>query len=530
MIKEYVRKYRFLLLAISGALTGLTLIFPVVGILEWITLMPAVAVLLDVCSDVEVGYKRAYFYGFVMLSAYYVVNFHWFCYMYPLEFTGMAKPAALGVVLVAWLGLAAFQTATMAFLVPLAAFVIRRKAVLKTTLLHPFIIAATWTAFEWLQAHTGFAGVPWARLCLGQADMPVMIQSASLFGSYFISFALLLVNGLIAYILIYASMKTVAWTVAMSTFVVNVGIGIACLCIPQDNGHTIRAAAIQGNVSTSEKWSKDSFEHTKKIYRELSLKAAAEGAELIVWPETALPYNIDENVDVRTFICDVARECNATLLVSTFTDVEDSNKNYNSVLEIDKNGSIGETRYHKINLVPFGEFVPFADLVSIIFPPLGELGLLKTDLEFGQSAVVMETDIGRVSPLICFDSIYEDNALDGVRMGAELLTVSTNDSWFSDSAAVYMHNAQSKLRAVETGRYIVRSANTGVSSIISNRGETLEILPPLVDGYVLSDVQIYNHRTLYSYIGNSFVYLCVGFIAVLLVWPKGRGGKANDCA
>ena len=521
MVGAYVRKYRFLLLAISGALTGLTLVFPSVGILEWIILSPAIAVLLDLCSDTEVSYKKAYLYGFVMLSAYYVVTFHWFCYMYPLEFTGMAKPAALFVVLFAWLGLAAFQAATMAFLVPLAAFVIRRRAVLSAPLLHPFVIAAVWTVFEWLQAHTGFIGVPWARLCLGQADMSVMIQSASLLGSYFISLALLLVNGLVAYIFLYASRKTVAWAVAVSIFAVNVGIGIICLCIPQSSGRTVRAAAIQGNISTSEKWSGDSLERTKSIYRELSLRAAADGAELIVWPETAFPYNIDANLEVRDFICEVARDCNATLVVSTFTDVEGSNKLYNSVWSVDKNGNMGETRYHKINLVPFGEFIPFGDLVTTLIPPLAELGLMNTDLEFGKGAEVMLTDSGKISPLICFDSIYEDNALDSVRAGAELLTVSTNDSWFGNSAAVYMHNAQSKLRAVETGRYVVRAANTGVSSIISQKGEALELLSPLVDGYVISDVNLSSGRTLYSHIGNVLVYICMGFVIATAVCGVG---------
>lgn len=517
MLREYVRKYRFLLLAVSGALTGLTLIFPAVGVLEWIALSPAIAALLDLCSDTEVRYKKAYLYGFVMLSAYYVVNFHWFCYMYPLEFTGMAKPAALGVVLVAWLGLAAFQAATMAFLVPLAAFVIRRKSVLCKPFLHPFVIATVWTVFEWLQAHTGFAGVPWARLCLGQTDMPVMLQSASLLGSYFISLALLLVNGLVAYIFLYATRRTAALAVAVSVLIANVGIGVVSLCLPRDTSRTLRVAAIQGNMSTTEKWAGDSLERTQRIYRELSLQAAAEGAELIVWPETAFPYNVDANIAVRDFICQVARECNATLVVSTFTDVEGSDKLYNSVWYADGNGNMGQERYHKIKLVPFGEFVPFYDLVTLIFPPLADLGLMDKDLEFGVGAAVLPTPAGRVSPLICFDSIYEDSVLDGVAMGAELLTVSTNDSWFEDSAAVYMHNSQSKLRAVESGRYVVRAANTGVSSVISDRGEVLELLPPLVDGYVVADVNLSSHRTLYSYIGNTLVYACIGFVFSLAV-------------
>lgn len=520
MIKTYVRKYRIPLLLLGGLLTGLTLVFTQMGILEWITLVPSFAVMLDVCRDRSFSYKKTYLYGFLLFLSYYVVAFHWFCYMYPLEFAGISKGAALGVVIVAWLGLAAFQAVTMAFFAPLAAFAVRGKFVKDITFLHPFILSAVWTVFEWLQAHTGYVGVPWARVCMGQTGMLAMIQSASLLGSYFITFAVLTVNGLIAYILLDSSRKMTAGIVVGALFFANLGVGILCLALPKDESRPLRVAAIQGNVSTSEKWTDGSREYTKSIYRKLSLEAAKEGADVIVWPETALPYNIDRDDDVRFFLVNLARECDATLLVSLFTEEGVSGKLYNSVIAVDSNGNIGQTEYHKINLVPFGEFVPLHDLVLTVFPPLANIGMLDDDLLFGEGAQVFETEHGKISSLICFDSIYEDNALNSVRMGAELLAVSTNDSWFSDSAAVYMHNAQSQLRAVETGKYVVRSANTGVSSVISPEGEVIELLPPLVDGYVISDVYLSSSMTLYSLIDNFFVYMCIGFVgAVALCSP-----------
>jgi apolipoprotein N-acyltransferase len=328
---------------------------------------------------------------------------------------------------------------------------------------------------------------------------------------------------MIAVILLDASRKVAAAVVAGSMLCLNLGIGIVCLSIPTDTSSQLRVAAIQGNVSTSEKWTDESRGHTERIYRKLSLQAAADGADVIVWPETALPYNLDRDYDMRMYLVQLARECDATLLVSLFTEDGVSGKLYNSVVSIDSSGNISETEYHKINLVPFGEFVPLHDLVMTVFPPLAELGMLDGDLLFGEGAQVFDTEEGRISSLICFDSIYEDNSLESVCMGAQLLAVSTNDSWFSDSAAVYMHNSQSRLRAIETGRYVVRSANTGVSSIISSKGEVLEILPPLVDGYVISDVYLSDAKTPYLQIGNLFVYMCIGFVgAVLLCSPLER--------
>jgi apolipoprotein N-acyltransferase len=133
--------------------------------------------------------------------------------------------------------------------------------------------------------------------------------------------------------------------------------------------------------------------------------------------------------------------------------------------------------------------------------------------------VVFDLAVGQVGSLICFDSIYERNALDSIGNGAQLLAVSTNDSWFTDSRGVWMHHAQSQLRAIETGRYVVRSANTGVSSIINDRGEALETLAPLKTGYVMDEVTLSERATVYSTIGNLFAYACIALGSASVLCP-----------
>ena len=108
-----------------------------------------------------------------------------------------------------------------------------------------------------------------------------------------------------------------------------------------------------------------------------------------------------------------------------------------------------------------------------------------------------------------FIAKYENLTLDAVRDGAELICLSTNDSWFLDSVGVYMHHTQARLRAIESGRYIIRSADTGISSIIAPDGSVAAELPPLVEGVSISTVRPLSSRTLYSYIGNTFVYLLI---------------------
>ena len=526
MLISVLRKYRPLWLILSGLLLGLTLIFPAVGILEWIALVPAFAVMLDMAADREVKYKRLYWHSFLLFEVFYLIVFHWFFYMYPLDFTGMSREASAVVVCVAWLGLSTFQALGAAFILPVAALAIRGKGIAERRFLHVIILSAAWTFFEWFQANSGWMGVPWGRLPLGQAELEIMLQSSSLIGSYFVTFLLLAVNGILAYILLEPSKKLFAGILAGALFVSNLAIGGICLLNYEDEGEPLTVAIIQGNVSSHDPWAQGSLEQAKEVYRKYSLEAADEGAELIIWPETAFPYNIDRYYDLEIYICNLARECDATILASVFTENEerDPKKLYNSMIAVDNHGMINETVYSKRNLVPFGEFVPWRGVIMRLIPPLAELGMLEEDLLIGKESYVFDLDGKlegvKVGSLICFDSIYEQNSLESVANGAQLLSVSTNDSWFLDSAAAYMHNEQSCLRAIETGRYVVRAANTGVSTIITPTGEVTELLEPLVEGYIMGEVYLSDRTTLYSSIGDVFVYLCTAFVgATLLLRP-----------
>ena len=223
-------------------------------------------------------------------------------------------------------------------------------------------------------------------------------------------------------------------------------------------------------------------------------------------------------------VSSLAKECNVTILFSAFTEEYGASYTdkwndglYNSVILVNPDGSFGEKVYSKQNLVPFGEFVPMETLVMTLIPPLAEIQMLDRDLLFGESDEPLSTQYGNVTCGICFDSIYEDVILDGIREGGELISISTNDAWFKDSRALYMHNTQSSFRAIETGRYVVRAANTGISTIISPNGEVMQLCPELTGGYVIDDVYMRSNTTVYTVIGNLFVYICMAFVGGIFV-------------
>ncbi len=496
----------FLLLALGGALTGLTLVFPKLGFLEWLTLVPVGVFLLCEADSDKRRAGSMYGYGFFFFMCYYVVVFHWFINLYPLEFIdGMTTWAAVVVVLAGCLGLSALQALFGGLMFVTVRFLFRTRVLRERTALRPFAVAGLWAIYEWSQ-NIGWWGVPWGRLPLGQSEYVVGLQTASLLGSYFITALIVAVNICVAYAVINRVAIKLMAVCASALLVFQYGAGTALYLVHTDSAETLTVAAVQGNISSNEKWSFSSQTRTLEVYEEYTMKAAESGADVVVWPETALPYEITPTNGYGDYCSKLARRAGVTILVGGFTEDQDGNS-YNSIICVLPDGSFHETVYSKRRLVPFGEFVPMRKLFQIVVPPLAELVMSDDDIVAGEGSQVLALDDVNIGSLICFDSIYDNLARDSVRDGAELIALSTNDSWFTDSAALYMHNAQAQLRAIENGRYVVRAANTGISTVITSKGEVIEQLEPLVDGMVISDVCVNDHRTLYSVLGNLPVFL-----------------------
>lgn len=525
--KKSIYRQRYIWLCICGFLLALPLVIPSLGFLQWVAFVPC-ALLLYICAEIQsLKKKQLYLYGLVFFMCYYVTVFHWFFYMYPMEFAGIGKGAALVVVFVATLGLSLLQAVMSAALFVVFFVIAKSQICAKHSILKSLMLPALWVIFEWWQT-IGWWGVPWGRLCIGQADYLFTLQSASIFGSYFISFIIICVNALMAYAMLDMKRAKALCIAAIGIIVFNTAFGGIYMSIDTNKEENkIKVAAIQGNVDSDDKWAsgEESFLATYGAYEKYTKMAAEEGAKIIVWPETALPYNFFQNsYGMVSRVSSLAKECNVTILFSAFTEEYGASYTdkwndglYNSVILVNPDGSFGEKVYSKQNLVPFGEFVPMETLVMTLIPPLAEIQMLDRDLLFGESDEPLSTQYGNVTCGICFDSIYEDVILDGIREGGELISISTNDAWFKDSRALYMHNTQSSLRAIETGRYVVRAANTGISTIISPNGEVMQLCPELTGGYVIDDVYMRSNTTVYTVIGNLFVYICMAFVGGIFV-------------
>ena len=501
---------KYIFIIASGILTCLPMMLDSLGFLQWVTMSLGAAVLLLLARDESVGYGAMYKYGFVYFLSFYLTAFCWFVSLYPLSFIdGMTELEAAVVVACGWVGLSLLQTIFSALWAVVLAVACRRGTCKEKKWLTPIVAAASYIVFEWAQTLT-WAGVPWARLAIGQAGLPVMIKSASLLGSYLVSFLIVLVNFLLAELLLTDCKKQKRMLVCAAALVVaiNGAIGAIMIALDTEKGESFTAAAIQPNISSHEKWSNDTTVIKERVEKYV-IEAANAGAELVVLPETVFPGELLDKPGLKLFVRSLAIDHELDMVVGCFTTEDGESKN--SLIFIDKEGNISDVVYSKRHLVPFGEYVPMREVITALIPPLAELTMFE-DLSPGEDSAVYSGRFGNIGALVCFDSIYEQLTLDSVRDGAEIIVLGTNDSWFYDSAGVRMHNAQARLRAVESGRCVVRAANTGISSVIDHNGKELDREEALIEGFAIAEVYSRSAATVYSCVGNVIIWLSMAFV------------------
>lgn len=498
----------YLLMLLCGALTAAPYVFDFLFFLPYFTVAPLIIVTLKKSAP--------YRHGLTFFLGYYAVVYHWFLYLYPLDFAGFNELGSIAVILVAWLGMSLLQGIGGAF-VPMIFKALSKD---RHPLFLPFLFASLWCVMEWAQNLFWF-GVPWARLALTQYKILPIVQSASLIGSLGVGFIIILIGAFIS--LAYMHSESLRFAkiysvVAALIFVFNFAFGTIKLTVRKNEGETLTASVIQANIGSSDKWADNSVEGSLNLYSELSRNAVNEsGAKLIVWPETVIITDLNRDEMIIDSICELSRELDAYIAVGSFyvKESDDGYNRYNSVYMFNPDGSMSETVYSKRHLVPFGEYIPAEKVINAVLPFLSEINMLSEPLSEGNESHLFTTEFGKIGSLICFDSIYDSLSRESVRDGAELLILSTNDSWYKDSASVYQHNAHAVLRAIENGRCIVRAANTGVSSIISDEGVVLTEIGPLKQGYTSETVNISGRKTVYNLIGNSMVYMSIAYIALL---------------
>ena len=541
-----------LLLALSGFLTGFTVTGRLPGVVAFFSLIPAMGWLLSY-QDKPAKLGKAYAAGLFFFFFYHLAGFHWFLALWPLSFLeGFTPGAAAVVVAVAWLGLSFFQAVGGGLVFLLAALVARARLFAgKRRLVFLALPGMLWALNEW-SLSWGWWGCPWNRLALSQLDNLPFLQSASLLGVTFVSFLLVSVNCLFA-----QAIKSIRQSgsravgsrtdsrrqsgryalaaLGLLAAVMLSGFAVLMLSPVPGEGTGSKVALVQANQSTREKWDGDRRAETLQLYRTYTKEAAARGASLVVWPETAFPYYFLDDTGWRNIFSGIAEECGVTLVFGTVDHPQEGGA-YNILCAIDKEGVWSDTVYVKRHLVPFGEFVPMASLFETIVPPLADLIRAGGDFSPGEESHPFVLDgLGRFAPMICYDVIYPDAGLSPVREGADYLLAASNNSWFTGETVMSMQKGQAMLRAIETGKPLMHDSNNGLTCLVDAQGRTLAELAPNEEGVLLFDLPPAGGTTVYDCVGELFPWLCLAVVAagcvdllLQVIANKRKGRKEQD--
>lgn len=382
------------------------------------------------------------------------------------------------------------------------------------------IFAALYIVAEALQEYLPEVSFPWCRLGVIMADVTPFIQSASLFGSLFISLLILLINGLIAQAAVlllgcFLPSRSSArgrravrlpagilcLACAAAVFAADYGFGAARIARREASPQIVRVAAVQGGLAMQDKWDM-TLSQTVSEYLELSAAAVSDGAQIILWPETAVPADITDSCFER--IAAFASENDVTIVTGAFASERDGRRNlyYNVLCSVGPDGEVSEP-YIKRRLVPMGERMPFSGLIDYGYTEPYQ------NLTPGSEPVLLPVDGLLAAGVVCYDSIYASSVRDNVAAGAQLILMSSNDSWFADTPAMEEHFDNSVMRAVENGRWIARSGNTGVTAFIDNLGRVVGRCPTDLRTYMLYDVGLFEEQTLYTRVGDVVLIPCV---------------------
>lgn len=448
-------------------------------------------------------------------------------------------------------GIAVVLVHPLLMTIPVVAFAaIRRQLGLRVGLFSfPFL----WVAFEYSHSITEFA-FPWLLLGNTQTyDLPA-IQFAAITGAYGVSFWLLWIN-VAAYVL-FEKLALGTWTVR-SWRSVGLGVGVLALyLLPKLYGgalmagedshgwtHPVKVGMVQPNIDPFEKWSEHRSEQLA-VLDGLTNELAAHDVDVIVWPETAMPFYVlapqnlyileqlrakvdSMNTALLTGIPDVHYYRQDEKIPTSSKVIEATGQRYdtfNSSMLVQPH-SREIQKYAKIRLVPFAERVPYLEFYPFLETLQWNLGLggwgIGTDttvfqLRLRDSATVT------FSNLICYESIYPGFVAEFVRKGAQFLTIVTNDSWWGNLQGPYQHQQYAVLRAVENRRWIARCANGGISCLIDPWGRVVAPTKMFTRTVLSAAIEARSERTFYAQHGDVFAQGCLMTSGLLLAAALGQ--------
>ena len=398
-----------------------------------------------------------------------------------------------------------------------------------------FLFPSLWATLEFIRAHL-FTGFDWVSLGHSQYKNLLFIQIADVTGMFGVSFILVMINVVlketVRIIHPYNFKKTNLYPLVIvgGILFISMGYGAYQLFVRSPhskNSTSVNVAVIQGNIPQEMKWQRSSWPMIMKRYLRLTQKAAEKNPDLIIWPETAFPGFLWEDIELFESLKDFVELHKVPLLLGVVTCLKDNY--YNSAILISHKGEMLQ-QYNKLHLVPFGEYIPFRRYCPFL-ARLVPIDDFTSGKEYTLFKRIFEDGHGQLqgmffSVLICFEDTISKISREFVSRGTNLLINITNDAWFQDTSAPFMHLQDAVFRTVETRTSLIRAANTGVSCFVDQYGRILNFVEDkqgkktYVTGYAIQRVNLAREQTFYVRCGDIFIYLCFGCLLLGIIGQK----------
>lgn len=458
------------------------------------------------------GFWSSFFYAWFTALLFHAGVFYWIYYTC-LHGGGLSQ----GLSLAAWLGLSGLLSVQFAifggscfYLKKLGGF-------------FPLLAACGFVALEWVHQTLAFYGLgfPWLMLGYTQWNAPEILQLAAYTGVYGLSFVLAFTGASVGWAFASPGVKHGVGHMLLAALVFVSLFAFGHFRLPRQPLRpgaallSLNAALMQPNIDQYKKWDETFETEITDTLRDMGDSLAGSDVMLAVWPESAVPGTLLEEKYLNLFE-DIASKSGAYQLVGS--NVPEENAQYVGAYLLAPNSDALQS-YRKIKLVPFGEYIPLEKWVRSAFPDvavLGELGAFTPGAREQKPLDMAGVLLGRT---ICYESIFPQLWLSQNRQGAKLFVNITNDAWFFNTAAPYQHLAINAVRAAETGRPVLRAANTGFSAVIDPFGRveqksdlfTREILRAQVPLPVGDKVNFYTQW------GDWFAWLCAALYFTLFI-------------
>jgi apolipoprotein N-acyltransferase len=513
-----IHKNAWLLMLLSAGLQILIFPLPNLYVLCWVAMAPMLLALLRTQAPETLqltdGIKllpASPLQGFVLGYACGILWFLGTCYWIyntMLQFGGLNTPAAAGILILFCLYLGLYH-GLFGLLIALLAG--GKSGIRRALVAAPFV----WVAVE--LARTRITACPWDLLGIAQVDNIPLSRIARVTGVYGISCEIMIVN--VAFAAAFLVPREKRFQLLLAALAAAVLLQSGQLINPAPLPTDKTALLVQENVPILQgsDWTKQYFDTTMHELTMISLAPpSGKHPDLIAWPESPAPFYTSDPL-FRDALGNVAR-AGHTWIVAGSLGIRNASQTQQQETELYNSGALfspeGQlvSRYDKVHLVPFGEYVPFKSIFSFAGGLTKEVG----DFTHGASRDPVDAGGTKLGVFICYESVFPDDVRQFAANGAHVFVNISNDGWYGDSGAYAQHLKQARMRAVENDRWLLRDTNTGVTASIDPYGRVVASAPRKIRTVLEAPYALSNVTTFYTRHGDWFAFLCAIISVVAL--------------